>query len=165
MDEKPQKGHAPFETPMVLFYFVRWGRSRPWSRWGHIDGVSHLGGCAYSVGRFYFYRQGLKSGGVRPIPGRRRPGGPERAETWRNVHSPSRNGEKQSVVPSWYGIGFRPGLRTIAGPASYHREVLRGERPKRFFPPFLIAEKWGPAERPQLGRWSLPMKSEKDRLS
>ena len=44
MDKKPQKGHAPFETPMVLCCFVRWGRSRPWAWRGHIDGVSHLWG-------------------------------------------------------------------------------------------------------------------------
>ena len=36
------------------------------------------------------------------------------------------------------------------------RGVLRGERPKRFFPPFLIGEKWGPAERPHRGRWFSP---------
>ena len=44
MDKKPQKGRAPFETPMVLCCFVRWGRSRPWAWRGHIDGVSHLWG-------------------------------------------------------------------------------------------------------------------------
>ena len=128
---------------MVLFYFVRWGRSRPWSRWGHIDGVSHLGGCAYSAGRFYFYRQGLKSGGVRPILGRRRPGGPERAEIRRNMHFPSSNRGEQNVYFLGMALAFRPGLRITAGPAWYPREVLRGERPKRFFPPFLIGEKWG----------------------
>ena len=45
------------------------------------------------------------------------------------------------------------------------RGVLRGERPKRFFPPFLIGEKWGPAERPHRGRRSALEKSEKDRPS
>ena len=45
------------------------------------------------------------------------------------------------------------------------RGVLRGERPKRFFPPFLIGEKWGPAERPRRGRWFAPEKSEKDNPS
>ena len=38
-----------------------------------------------------------------------------------------------------------------------------GGRPRlwRFFPRFLIGEKSGPAERPRLGRWFLPRKSEK----
>ena len=40
--------------------------------------------------------------------------------------------------------------------ASYPREVLRGERPKRFFPRFLIGEKSGPAERPRRGRRVAP---------
>ena len=81
------------------------------------------------------------------------------------MHFPSSNRGEQNVYFLGMALAFRPDLRTTAGPASYHRGVLRGERPKRFFPPFLIGEKWGPAERPRLGRWSLPMKSEKDRLS
>ena len=52
MDEKPQKGHAPFETPMVLCCFVRWGRSRPWAWRGHIDGVSHLWGVPAPLAGF-----------------------------------------------------------------------------------------------------------------
>ena len=81
------------------------------------------------------------------------------------MHFPSSNRGEQNVYFLGMALAFRPGLRITAGPAWYPREVLRGERPKRFFPPFLIGEKWGPAERPRLGRWSLPMKSEKDRLS
>ena len=61
--------------------------------------------------------------------------------------------------------GARADRRTDAGPASYPGEVLRGERPKRFFPRFLIGEKSGPAERPRLGRWFLPEKSEEDNPS
>ena len=61
--------------------------------------------------------------------------------------------------------GARADCRLDAGTASYPRGVLRGERPKRFFPPFLIAEKWGPAERPRLGRWVLPRKLEKQIVS
>ena len=61
--------------------------------------------------------------------------------------------------------GARADHRTDAGPASYPGEVLRGERPKRFFPRFLIVEKSGPAERPRLGRWSAPETSEKNRPS
>ena len=52
MDKKPQKGHAPFETPMVLCCFVRWGRSRPWAWRGHIDGVSHLWGVPAPLAGF-----------------------------------------------------------------------------------------------------------------
>ena len=149
MDEKPQKGPAPFETPMILFCFVRWGRSRPWSRWGHIDGVSHLWGMPTPLADFPSIARASSLGGVRPIPGRRRPGGPERAETWRTAHSPSRNGEKQSIFLSWYGTGFRPGLRTTAGPASYPREVLRGERPKWLLVPFARSKGTPSGKRPR----------------
>ena len=48
--------------------------------------------------------------------------------------------------------GSRANHSLDAVPASYPREVLRGERPKRFFPRFLIGEKSGPAERPQAGK-------------
>ena len=43
--------------------------------------------------------------------------------------------------------GSRAGLRLDAGPASYPREVLRGERPKWLFVHF-GQSKWTPAERP-----------------
>ena len=59
--------------------------------------------------------------------------------------------------------GSRAEFRLDAGPASYPREVLRGERPKWLFVHFGHS-KWTPAERPRLGRWSAPEKSEKHQL-
>ena len=57
--------------------------------------------------------------------------------------------------------GDGPTIDLTQGQPGTPREVLRGERPKRFFPPFLIGEKWGPAERPHRGRWFLLRKLEK----
>ena len=77
-----------------------------------------------------------------------------------------------AAMVAWYGgtnrshsKGNGPNTSLTQAQPRTPRGVLRGERPKRFFPPFLIGEKWGPAERPHRGRRSALEKSEKDRPS
>ena len=81
------------------------------------------------------------------------------------MHFPSSNRGEQNVYFLGMALAFRPGLRITAGPASYPREVLRGERPKWLFVHF-GQSKWTPAERvsPRQGNKAMPEKLEKNRL-
>ena len=159
---KTHQREIPLESPGLICFF----RFRPKSALGLVGRIGWLGaplGRFYSAGSIYSFYQCLKSGRsvLRPAAvGRGVPQVGPKTGVRRTI--PAATEPKRATFPSWYGK--RPSARSEKHPLTPRKAgwiPQGGGRPLlwRFFPPFLIGEKWGPAERIPIGMSSRTAKS------
>ena len=154
MDEKPPKGPSPLETPIVLCYFVRWGRSRPWAWRGHIDGVSHLWSVPAPLTAFPSIARASSLAVCGRFPAAVGRGAPQvgpKTREWRTT--PAATKKRSAAFPLGMANALRPGLGSNSSqPRKAGWIPQGGGRPLlwRFFGGFLIAEKATLRSKPRL---------------
>ena len=152
---------------MFLCFVPGRGSSRPWAWWGWLDGWAYLWAISapLAVPAPSTRASGL---GERPRPAAVGRGAPQvgpKTREWRTT--PAATKKRSAAFPLGMANALRPGLGSNSSqPRKAGWIPQGGGRPLlwRFFGDFLIGEKVTPAERPRLGCWSAPEKSEKHQL-